>query len=175
MQDEHVVTIDVNAEIDRYFDDSSLASGEPPQIILLMGGPASGKTTIRRQKYAAGFVLVDAADIFINLSQGEFYPFPGHLEEAMEIVGNLVAHRAVSENRHIVTELIGADFGATSELIDAMRAAGYKINVEAITCDIEEAQRRNMARGDDNVSCFYAEPYQSRWLLDAARQFAATE
>ena len=114
----------INAEVDRYFDDSSLAKDAPPRIVIFAGGPASGKTTIRKQKCSSGYVLVDAADIFLSLSRGEFYPFPEAFEEPMQLIGGLVALRAIAEKRHIVTELIGADSKPTMALIDAMKARG---------------------------------------------------
>ena len=169
MPSEHTFQWDLNAEIDRYFDESSESRGETPRIVIFMGGPAVGKTTLRKQRCSTGYVLIDAAEIFLSLSRGEYFPFPDAFEEPMEIIGRLVAQRAVAERRHIVTELIGSDLEATTDLFESMRAIGYELFGEFITCDIEEAQRRNLARGDDNISCYYAEPYQRRWLLEAAR------
>jgi len=163
-----VFNFSVDAEVGRYFDDSSIARDEPPRIVIFMGGPGCGKTTLRKQHYSTGYVLVDAAEIFISLSRGEFFPFPEAFEEPMQIIGSLVAQRAVSERRHIVTELIGADFDPTKAFFDAMQGVGYHIDLQAITCDVEEAQRRNLSRGDDNISCYYAEPYQRGWLHTAA-------
>lgn len=168
MPNERVININVGDKTDRYFDDSSISHGEPPHIVILMGGPASGKTTIRTQGYSTGYVLVDAAEIFLNLSRGEFFPFPAAFEEPMQIIGRFVARRAISERRHIVTELIGADIDPTTALIEAMLAIGYRMDIQPITCDIEEAQRRNLSRGGDNISCYYAEPYQRGWLHEAA-------
>ncbi len=168
MPNDQVFHFDIGAEIDRYFDDSSVPHREESRLIILMGGPAVGKTTIRKQRYSKGYVLVDAAEIFLSLSRGEFFPFPDAFEQPMDIIGSLVARRAISERRHIITELIGADYELTKELIKAMRAIGYLISVQAVRCTFEEAQRRNLARGDDDISCYYAEPYQRRWLLEAA-------
>jgi hypothetical protein len=173
MAEERVFEINVGAEIDRYFDDSSLSNGSTPNLVLIMGGPAGGKTTMRKDRFSSGFVLVDAAEIFLSLSRGEWFPFPGPFEEIMQIIGPLIAKRAISERRHIVTELIGADFEPTKALIDAMLAIGYHLNLQAITCDIEEAQRRNLNRGDDCISAFYAEHFQRAWLHDAAVDFLA--
>ena len=111
---------------------------------------------------------MDAAEVFLNLSRGEFFPFPGPLEPGMNAVGQLVAHRAVSERRHIVTELTAVEYDPTKELLDTMKAAGYVLSIQGVTCDMEEAWRRNVSRGNDNVSCHFAEPYHRRWLLDAA-------
>lgn len=168
MNGERIIKVDFVAEIDRYFDDSSLAGPEGPSIVILLGGVASGKTTIRKQRYATGYVLVDAAEIFLRLSRGEFLPFPGVLEEPMRIIGSLVAKRAVLERRNIVTELIGADIELVKSLIDAMRAVGYRVEGQGITCDVEVAQKRNESRDEDSISSSYAEDYQRAWLQDAA-------
>ena len=86
----------------------------------------------------------------------------------MQIIGNLVAERAISERRNIVTELIGSEFEPTKAFIDAMRAVSYRVDIQVITCDVEEAQRRNLSRGDDCISAYFSESYQRGWLQEAA-------
>lgn len=161
-----------NALVDRYFDDSSLSGDDSPRIVVLMGTPAGGKTSFRKDKYSSGYVLVDAADIFITMSNGEYFDFPGPFEKLMHIVGEFVASRAVREKRHIVTEIIGSDLAPTKQLLDAMLAAGYLIDVQAIECSLDVAMERNEKRGADCVSAYYAEPYQRTWLLMAAAHSA---
>jgi dephospho-CoA kinase len=168
--EEAVFTIHMNAEIDRYFDDSSIPLEGQPRIVILLGGPASGKTRLRREKYSTGYVLVDAADIFINLSRGGYYDFPEAFEEPMNLIGRMVASRAVSERRNIVTEIIGSDFEKSSQLIESMRSAGYEVEVAAVTCDIDLAMERNMSRGENNISSYYAELFQRSWLIEAAEE-----
>lgn len=168
-QQSDVFSVDLNAEIDRYFTPDSVSVDGQPSLVLVMGGPASGKTTLRRQQYASGYVLVDAAEIFISLSRGGYYDFPDAFLEPMDLIGRLVASRAISERRNIVTEIIGSDFDETTELIEAMRSVGYKIEAVGVTCEVEEAMRRNLSRGEDNISSYYAEPFQRQWLIDAAQ------
>lgn len=168
MTTDKISQFDISAEVDRYFDDSSSSDGTEPRIVILMGGPSAGKTTIRKQNFSTGYVLVDAAEIFLNLSRGEYFDFPGPFEELFAIIGPLIARQAIDERRHIVTELIGSDFEPTKALIEAMQAIGYRVEMQAITCDLEEAQRRNLNRGDDDISACYAEHYQRAWLQDAA-------
>jgi hypothetical protein len=158
----------VSDEVDQYFDDSSLSHGKNPKLTLLLGGPASGKTTLRRQSYSTGHVLVDAAEVFDRLCKGELLPFPGPMEDLMNEIGRLIAHRAVSEKRHIVTELIGSDREAIIELTDAMRAAGYLISGQVVTCEIEVAQQRMRDRDEIEVPCYHAEPFTRSWLMAAA-------
>lgn len=168
MTNERYIRIDVDAEVESYFDASSESHGATPDFVIVMGGPAVGKTTLRKQKFSKGYVLVDAADIFTRLCKGLSLDFPEDLEEPMEVVGTMIAGRAVAERRNIVTELIGADYDATAELIEAMRSIGYKISVNGVNCDVVEAQRRNLARGDDNISGYFAEEFQRKWLIAAA-------
>jgi hypothetical protein len=168
-QPEGTFQIDVGQEADRYFDDSSKSNAGTPKLVLVMGGVAAGKTTLRKAKFSNGFVLVDAGDIFIRLSRGGYFDFPGHLEAPMHAVGALVAARAVKERRNIVTEIIGSDSGRTLTLIETMKAAGYKVESHGVTCEISVAMERNKNRSDDNISAYFSEPFNERWLIEAAR------
>jgi hypothetical protein len=54
--------------------------------------------------------------------------------------------------------------------MDGMREVGYEISMQLIDGgDIEETMRRNLARSDDDISCYYTESYQRRWLLEAVK------
>lgn len=166
------LTIDFDAEVDRLFNDSSVPADGKPVAVILWGGIATGKTTVRKQKYSLGYVLIDAADIFNSLSQGRFLPFPGPLEEPMNLIGRLVARRALSERRNIVTEIIGTDAQAVMELIGALRSIGYSVQGVGLTCDVEEAVRPNESR-DDDISAYDAEPFQRAWIIKACRELAS--
>jgi hypothetical protein len=173
MPTERVFHFDLSAEIDRLFNDSSIPADQRPNAVIIMGTVAAGKTTIRKQKYASGYVLIDAADIFLSLSPGEFFPFPEAFQETMDLIGRLVADRALSERRNIVTEIIGAEEKPARQLVDALGSIDYAVHLVLIKCDdIQEAKRRNMSRGDDNISAYYAEPFQRTWIIDACNKLA---
>jgi hypothetical protein len=161
--------MDVRAEVGRFFDDSSVSHDDRPVAVVISGDISAGKTTLRKQMYSSGFVLIDAVEIFLSLSQGEYFDFPGGLEERMNLIGRLVATRAIRERRHIVTEIVGMERGLTLQLIGALRNAGYEVRGEVVTGDLEEEYRRNEQRGDDEISSFYAEPYQRTWIIDACK------
>ncbi len=169
--DGQTLLYNIGAEVDRYFDDSSATNGEPPRILIFVGGPAAGKTTLRRRLHPNGFVIVDAAEIFGHLSRGELFDFPGPFAELLDDIGKRVAERAILERRNIFTELIGADKAQTQALLDAMLSIGYRVEVTYIHCDIEVALQRNTQRGEDNISAYYCEPYQRSWLCRAAQAF----
>jgi hypothetical protein len=171
MTAERAFQFDLKAEINRLFDGSSKRVGDEPAAVILMGGPATGKTTMRKQRYASGHVLIDAGDIFLSLSRGENLPFPGPLADAMEIVGRAVTQRALSERRNIVTEIIGAEQALTEQLLTALENIDYQVQVAALTCAPEEAVRRNAERDiKESISAYFAEPFQQAWIIDASAE-----
>ncbi len=163
---------DIDAEVDRFFEDSSLPADGEPIAIIISGGVCAGKTTIRKQEYSTGYVLIDAAEIFLNLSRGESFSFPEAFDEPMNLIGGLVARRALSERRNIVTEIVGAEVAPVQQLIDALRSIGYSVQGAVITCDVEQALRRNESRGDDDISACFAEPFQRAWIVEACAELA---
>ena len=169
---DYLSLIAIDNEIRRHFEDSSLVQSGQPTAVILMGDVASGKTHLRAKKYSQGFVLIDAAEIFHHLSGTEQLDFPDALLGPLEVIGPLIALRALSERRNIVTEVIGDDEEPTIELITALKQAGYSVNVVGVTCDLEEAIRRNENRGD-SISAYFAEPFQRKWIIGACRQLGS--
>jgi hypothetical protein len=167
---ENLKAFDIANEVNRFFDDSSLSRGGPPQIAIVCGPTATGKTRHRRKKYAKGYVVVDAADIFISLSRGKYIHFPSFLEEPMDLIGAAIAKRAIQERRNIVTEIIGHVLEPFQGLIDAMLAIGYKVDLDAVIKDVVEAWEWNLKRSDDNISAFYTEQFHRKWLIEAATE-----
>jgi hypothetical protein len=158
---------DPTAEIDRYFDDSSLARVESPRAVIIAGGVAAGKTGLRRAKYSTGYVLLDAAEIFLSLCQGKHLDFPGPLEEPMDWIGHGVALRIYRERRNFVTEIVGAEMAPVTQLLESIKAARYQIEFAGVSCDVTASMARNANRGKDNISAHYTEHYHRRWLLEA--------
>ena len=172
MSSPKIFEFNIKNEVGRLFDESSKSSLQPTAVIL-MGGIASGKTTLRKQKYSRGYALIDAGDVFLNLSRGEFLPFPGPLESAIEVVGRAATKRALSERRNIVTEIIGADQQPTEQLTSSLATIGYKVEIVLLTCTPEEAAKRNAERNlEESISAHFSEPFQRTWLIDAAAELA---
>ena len=160
-----VFTFELSEEIERFFNDSSIPDGDKPEFVILAGGVCSGKSTIRHEQFA-NYVQIDAGDIFLNLSRDEFFDFGAMFEEPLEVIGQMIAQRAVRERRNIVTEMIGEDAQATKRLAEAIIAHGYELKFNFIQCDIETAAKRNLNRGN-NISAHYCEPYHLRWIMEA--------
>jgi len=123
------IYFEMSAEIERHFDDSSINKSGPPEALILMGGVATGKTTMRKDKYSHGYVLIDAAEIFHSISGDQVLPFPDALSEPLEILGKRITHQALSERRNIVTEIIGAESEPFEKLLKHLKALGYEVNL----------------------------------------------
>ena len=75
---------------------------DQPEFIIVMGGACTGKTTFRKSKYSTGYVNIDAGEIFIELSKGEYYDFPSHLEEKMNQIGIEKMRESILKGENIV-------------------------------------------------------------------------
>lgn len=175
MSKEEYFSFSINEEMAPYFDESSLPKDGQPKIVLLVGAPAVGKTTLRKQRYSSGYVLVDSVPIFLSLCRGQYLDFPGALEEPMNLIGLMVAERAISERRHIVTELVVESAKWLEELVDAMLSIGYGVDLMYVDALFESAVKWNLARDQDCISSFFAGKYQREWLIKAVQQSKAEE
>jgi hypothetical protein len=161
------IGIEIGAEVDRFFDDSSINAGKQPTFTIIMGGVCVGKTKLRKEKYRRGHVLIDAAEIFLSLCEDRELDFPSIFEETMGLIGSAIVLRALKEKRNIVTEIIGANADKLLILINAIESTGYEVDLIAMTGDISETWRRNINRGVKNISAYYCEPYHMKWILQA--------
>ena len=160
--------VDVQAEIEQVFDDSSLPGDENPVLLMIAGPIAAGKTTLRRRHYTHGYVVVDAAEIFLSLCNNRVFEFPPTVfRDELDIIGMNIAERAIRERRNIVTEVLLGE--VISLLSDAMKFHNYQTEVVWVNCDLMEAKRRNERRGFDSISVYYTEQYHVRWLMQACR------
>ena len=152
----------------RFFDPSSLAAGEEPVLHVVMGAPCTGKSRFIRAQLGSGVVHLDAPRIFLGFCRGEVLEFPGELETKLERVGAAAARRAVEEKRSIVVEVLGQD-EQMNKMSRALESCGYRIDIQVLDCDVETAVKRNEARGENNISAYYAEAFHYRWLMAAAQ------
>jgi hypothetical protein len=153
----------------RYFSDLSICATGQPTATILMGGVAVGKTARRKQVYSDSYVLIDAAQIFLDLGAGDAEDFPGRFGSKLEGIGSFVSERALRERRNVVTEIIGDDLESTKALIDALKDTGYKVAVVGVTCDLETSIERSKKRTESFVSAYYAGPINARWILEAVK------
>ena len=163
---------DIGQEIENFFDDSSGPVNGQPEVVLILGAVCTGKTTMRKQQNYKGYVLIDAAEIFLSLSNGEYFDFGFEpFEPPLEIIGGMVARQAIFERRNIVTEMTVSFNEEIKTVVDAMRGIDYKVQITSVHCDLETAKKRNLNRGNDNISAWYTQLYHQRWIRNAAKEY----
>jgi hypothetical protein len=153
----------------QYMADATVATSRPPRCVVICGPVAVGKTRHRREHHSSGYALVDAASLFVSLAPDEVLDFPGALRSELEAAGQALASSAVNARADIVTEVIGASEGLMSQLVGAMRSVDYKVEVQYIQGDPVEGWHRNLARGPNDISAYFAEEFNVRWLVRAAQ------
>lgn len=118
-------------------------SGNPPKLVIFMGGVGSGKTTIRREQFAKDYVHFDFGEIF-NVVKKPFDKDDPKLVSYVSLACDLILKESINEKKNIVIEIIGDSYEAITPVIDGMKGIGYEISVNGITCDIAEAYKRHI-------------------------------
>lgn len=140
------------------------------KLVLILGAVGVGKTTFRREKYSNGYVNVDAGDIFIELSKGEYYDFPSHLKKEMVKIGKSLMLDSLRSKKDIVLEFPGSNYDDVMEITNLAEKLGYTCELEMLQCDIDVAWERNISRSDNNISSYYYEKYHLNWFRNAVKQ-----
>jgi hypothetical protein len=152
-----------------YLAGAIIAKSRPPRCVVICGPTATGKSSRRRERYSSGYALVDAASIFLSLAPDEVLDFPDALRSELEAAGQALAAAAVHARADIVTEVVGASEPAMTQLIESLLSIGYKVDLEYVHADVAQAWQRNLERSDNNISAYFAEEFNFRWLVQAAR------
>lgn len=159
---------DLNKEVGKFFDDSSVPADGEPTLVVLFGATCSGKTFVRKRDYSKGYVVVDAAEVFLNLCWGERFQFGTIFGEVVDSIGSYVTLRAMRERRNIVTELPVSRNEDLEAVCEAALSLDYKVNALLVQCSIEEARRRLLSRRGDEISAKQTLPYHLEWIKRAA-------
>lgn len=156
----------------KLFNKPESTSEKTPELILVMGGVCTGKTTHRRTKYnSEDYIHIDAGELFLDLSQGEYYDFPSHLEAEMNYIGLEKCYEAIVNKANIVLEIIGSDKEGIDNLVEFAKQLNYTVNVDFLDCELEVAMQRNENRTFETISAYYCEPYHFYWFKKAAAAY----
>lgn len=148
------------AEAIRPFIESGI-SQESPKFVILMGGVAAGKTTIRKAQYAKGYTNFEYGEVHVALEKafGKKHP---RLHEYGLFAGNLILGDCLENKKNLVIEIIGGEEtkNVLIALIDKMRNKGYEIAVTPIIADVAESYQRHLKaveKDPDYISAHFTE------------------
>jgi hypothetical protein len=142
-----------------------------PIFAIIAGGVCSGKTYIRKAEYSDNYVSVDAGDIFIELSIGEYYDFPSHLEDVMNRIGLEQLKEAIKTKQNIVIEIIGSEEDSVLSIIKLIELISYEINYVFVDCELDVTVKRNENRSENNISAYFTEKYHYKWIEQIVNEF----
>jgi hypothetical protein len=95
-------------------------SENPPKFAIVIGGIASGKPTMRRQKYAEGYVHFDYGEIHSEIGKAV-----GRDNERLGMYAalacDLILRESLAPRKNIVIEIIGEDYAPIGPVIGVMR------------------------------------------------------
>lgn len=171
MDNDRALTIDFQKITARFFEDTSLTSDKEPELVLIMGGVGAGKSTLRKDKFTKGYVVLDAGEIYSFCIEEEYHEFDV-VKDLIEIIGGWIAEKSIKEKRSIVVEMIGDSKEDIEALITAMRSVGYKLKLQFVSCDPAEAYRRHLKAVEDDksyISCYFTQKSHLKWLLEGVK------
>lgn len=117
------------------------------QAIILMGLPASGKTTLRQKMYpvSAGFVHLSTDDIVeeyaAHLGKSYAEVWPDYIGKATGIM-NSHMRDAIKVKRNIVIDRTLMTAKSRGKYIRQLKVAGYTVRLIHMDTDIDEVFRR---------------------------------
>lgn len=115
-----------------------------PLAVFMMGGPASGKTTIRQQLFPTTTTIDCDALKETHPAYNPKDPQALHVWSSQEAARAFYA--ALGTGEDVVFDGTGNTAEKYVAFIQAAHAAGYRADLIYVTCDLAEALRRNAAR-----------------------------
>lgn len=136
-------------------DSKPVSPDETPVAIVMMGGTASGKSTIRKKAYGIGnAAIMDADEIKTKLPEyrkAVRLRYDGaatmsHEESSM--LAKRVKNEAVATRRNVVIDGTGANAEKYLDEIRKLKAAGYHVALVMPDVDVEDALARANVRAE---------------------------
>lgn len=144
--------------IQRYMDTGR--KGDPPQAIFMMGGPASGKTTLidELMKGKPGFIHIDSDAIKKELPEylfGVALGYRGIANTTNVSSGNIatrLSRRARSSGLNFIWDGTGAHRPGYEDSVKELRKKGYNLQLVAQHLPVNLGIQRSLARAELPIS-----------------------
>ena len=125
---------------------AGIPKSDNPKLVMLGGGPASGKSTSGVDKWEDPHVKIDVDSIKAQLP--EYDPKnPAFVHEESSYIGKEIMLRAYAENQNVLLDGTGNNsVKSVSGKIDTARAYGYSVEGRYLTVPTEQAVKQDGAR-----------------------------
>ena len=152
-------------KIMQYLKEGSKA--EVPELAIIMGPVAGGKSSYIKENYSYGYVWIDMARIFFDL-QKETGIKLNRRTQLINFIGVVTLDLALLEKRNIIIELVGDELERIDTLIDLMKSHGYSTKITMINSANDSCFKNDKSRRVEYMSSFYTEPFHLDWFEKAA-------
>lgn len=128
----------------------------PPKFVIVTGGIGSGKTTLRRKKYATSYVHFEYGEI-LSAIEKEFGEDNPKLYSYAELASDMILRESLEKKKNIVIEIVGENEDVLVSLTRGMKEIGYNNSLNYVDCDPIEGYRRHLkaVKEDPEYSSIY--------------------
>jgi hypothetical protein len=141
-------------------------SGEP-ELVIIIGPVAAGKTRHIKENYQNGYVWIDMARIFFDL-QRETGIRLNRRNEIINFIGLVTADLALLEKRNIIIELVGDELERIDNIIEIMKNHGYKVKITMINSLDDDCFPKSKVLKSEYMSSYYTESFHYDWIEKTA-------
>ncbi len=127
---------------------------EDPQVMVMGGGPASGKSAMLRQVPVKNHVSIDVDEIRKLLPEFREGIRSGNkaissmTHEESSLIGKRIAREAIERKFNVLVDGTGdGTFEALARKVKGFRSAGHRVVANYVSVDTEVAVARSLARG----------------------------
>lgn len=138
-----------------------------PELVIIMGPVAAGKTRHIKENYENGYVWLDMARIFFDL-QKETGIKLNRRNEIINFIGLVTADLALLEKRNIIIEVVGEELERIDTIIEMMKSQGYKVKIIVINSLEDDCFPKTRVIKDEYMSSYYTESYHYNWIEKTA-------
>ena len=128
--------------------------GVRPQAFILMGAPASGKTSVgsrAKNRLGVEFTTINPDDVKERMPEYEGWNAGILHEESSHVSENLLQDRAMEEGHNLEFDITGKNSDKVDGIVAAMKAAGYDIHVAHTKIDDAKTSFRAFDRFRQNA------------------------
>ena len=134
--------------------------GEKPTAILLLGGAASGKSTVVNKfikpKYGVNFGTLNVDDIkesipeYKNFIHTDVILAANRVHEESSDIGYVAKDKIINQGRNFIFDAVLGNKEKAKELIDTLKKKGYNIKLVGVNVNAEDALNRAKLRALGN-------------------------
>jgi hypothetical protein len=139
-----------------------------PTFFVLTGPIGSGKTRLRREQYEKDFVVLDAGEIYLRLTNDGQIEMPD-LAQRMALIGEMISSQAIQTKKNLLVEVLIDQEEPIMSITAGMMELGYETKVVYVENTTEKSWQNNLSRSAHNFSAFYSQELTMSWLSSYLR------